>query len=195
MPDCTGPRKPSASSTRSASSVNSLPSNRRERRRRPHAHGMQLLHASLLVAGKAHAVDAPVADAALFVAALRAQLHRPHRPWRRWRALVWRLRHDLELVNALRASGAGWCPGSPRRCRRRPGSPPACPRPESLSRRPPGRPRSAGSAAAETPSRSGCPSARGRGRQIARTLRAASQQHRKPPPKGMRLKVWDRKRP
>src|SRR6266702_3080712 len=77
--------------------------NRSERRRRTNANCVQLLDAALLVAGEADAADAPIADAALFVAALGAQLHRPHRPWRRSCAGVGWLGHDLELVDTLRA--------------------------------------------------------------------------------------------
>src|SRR5690349_10883745 len=64
---------------------------------------MPLLHISVLVAGELHAVDAPVALATLFVRALGSQLHRPQWPRRQWRALSRRLRHDLDLMNALGA--------------------------------------------------------------------------------------------
>jgi hypothetical protein len=56
--------------------------NRLELRRRTHAHGVQLLHVAVFVAGEASRGDAPVADAAFFVRALRAQLQRPQRPRR-----------------------------------------------------------------------------------------------------------------
>src|SRR6185437_618134 len=50
--------------------------------RRAHAKAMELLDITLLVAGEAEGVDAPIADAAFFVRAFGAELQRPQRPWR-----------------------------------------------------------------------------------------------------------------
>src|SRR6202521_5566576 len=46
--------------------------------------------------------QAPVAHAPFFMCALDAQLHRPEWPWRQRRALLGRLRHDLELLHGKR---------------------------------------------------------------------------------------------
>src|SRR5262249_8038255 len=54
---------------------------------------------AVCVSGEAGRSDAPVANAAFFVRALDAQLRRPQRPRSLRRALVWRLRHDLELMD------------------------------------------------------------------------------------------------
>ena len=62
---------------------------------------VKLLDVAVLVAGELDGVDAPVANAAFFVRALSAQLQRPERPGRGGGALVGRLGHDFELVNAL----------------------------------------------------------------------------------------------
>ena len=56
----------------------------------------------MLIAGELDAVDAPVANAALFVSAFSAQLQWPHRPGRRRGACRRRLGHDFELVHAER---------------------------------------------------------------------------------------------
>src|SRR5260370_24840235 len=46
--------------------------------------------------------EAPIAHAALFMCALDAKLHRPERPGRQGRTLLWRHRHDLELLHGTR---------------------------------------------------------------------------------------------
>ena len=81
--------------------MNSEPAIGLELRRRADAQRVQLLHVAVLVAGELDAVDAPVANAALFVRALGAQLQGPQRPRGRRCALCRRLGHDLELVYAL----------------------------------------------------------------------------------------------
>ena len=115
MPLRTGPRKPMASSTRSASRVNSVPGI--GSKFGVDARRVQLLHVAL-VAGELERRDAPVAHAAFFVRAFDAQLHRPQRPGRRWRALVGRLRQQFELRDRARPGG-GRCRGNRRRYRRR----------------------------------------------------------------------------
>src|ERR1700689_4148518 len=61
---------------------------------------MELLHIAVFVTSEADAVDAPVADSALFMCAFCTQLKRPERPRSRCGALLGRLGHDFKLVNA-----------------------------------------------------------------------------------------------
>jgi len=71
-------------------------------RRRADTHGVNALHVPVLVAFEPNAVDAPFANAALFVTALRTELQRPQRPWSGGCPRLGRLGHDLELLHALR---------------------------------------------------------------------------------------------
>src|SRR6266702_7258125 len=64
---------------------------------------MQLLNIAVLITGELDAVDAPVAEPALFVGALGAELKRPERPGSGCCSYFRRFGHDLELVNALGA--------------------------------------------------------------------------------------------
>src|SRR5258708_428593 len=75
---------------------------RLELRRTPNANRVQLRHPSVGGAGKFRSSNTPVAYATFLVSAFDTQLHRPQRPGRLWRALIRRLRHNLELVDRQR---------------------------------------------------------------------------------------------
>ena len=115
----TGPVKPMASSTRSASSVNSVPGIGSNFGGGPTRTACSFFTLPCVVAGEADGGDAPVAHAAFFVRAFDAQLHRPQRPRRGGGALVGRLGQQLELSHESAPSGGARCPGNRRRCRRR----------------------------------------------------------------------------
>ncbi len=71
--------------------------------RRADADGVNLLDVAVVVAGEFDAVDGPVANAAFFVRAFGAELQRPERPGRGSGALLRRLGHDFELMDAFGA--------------------------------------------------------------------------------------------
>ena len=165
MPFFTGPVKPIASSTRSASSVNSVPGSGSNFGDGP-ARGMQLLHVAVFVAGELHRVDAPIAHAAFFVRAFDAQLHRPQRPRRRRRARVRRLGQQFELRDRARALPMAGAQAIGARIA-------AADDDHALAGgqnlvAAPYRLRTRDSAAAETPWRNGCPSVRARARSDSR---------------------------
>src|ERR1700682_3482159 len=70
--------------------------------RRPNANRVQLRNPAVGGAGKLRCSNTPVAYATFLVSTFDTQLHRPERPGRQWRALLRRLRHNLELVHRQR---------------------------------------------------------------------------------------------
>ena len=116
MPSCTGPRKPMASSTRSALSTNSVP-----------GIGWNLSSAR----AQCSALTTPFSPSKRTVATAKsrttpsswrrggAHLHRPVRPGERLVLLLGRGGHDLDLGDRERALAVARCRCSPSRCRRR----------------------------------------------------------------------------